>query len=248
MPPEIRRAFLIVAGVAALIMIVWAARFEPFPPAEFSYQSGTDPKTLDPHRATGVPESKIIFNVFAGLLQALPDGEPDPETGVQPMSAQPSIAKSYSVSEDGKTYTFQLRDDAVWSDGVPITSQDFRWTWTRMLHPETLCQYAFQLYPLPHAKAYNLGIVHVGDRVEVEQWDRPDDREDGDADIQNFPRGTMVYGNLAEIRKPPEPSYRATMSDEDREKAKATWKEDWVYVVDVCRVDEDGIRSCVDFK
>lgn len=240
MPPEVRRAFLILAGIVAVAMVVWAARFQPLPPADFSFQNGTDPKTLDPHRATGQPESRIIFNIFAGLLQALPDGPPDPETGVQPMSAQPSIAKSFTVSEDGKTYTFDLRDDAVWSDGVPITSEDFRWTWTRMLHPETLCQYSFQLYQLPHAEAYNSGAVNVGDRVEAELWDRPDDVPGGDSSIQNFPRGTIRYGTLVEILKPDEPTYPESMSDDGREKAKAAWKEDWVYVINVCEIAEDG--------
>ncbi|KAA1260770.1 Oligopeptide-binding protein OppA precursor [Rubripirellula obstinata] len=240
MPPEVRRAFLMLAGIVAVAMVVWAARFQPLPPADFTFQNGTDPKTLDPHRATGQPESRIIFNVFAGLLQALPDGPPDAETGVQPMSAQPSIAKSFTVSEDGKTYTFDLRDDAVWSDGVPITSEDFRWSWTRMLHPETLCQYSFQLYQLPHAEAYNTGVVKVGDRVEAELWDRPDDVPGGDSSTQNFPRGTIRYGTLVEIRKPDEPTYPDTMSNDAREKAEAAWKEDWVYVIDVCDVAEDG--------
>lgn len=240
MPPEVRRAFLIFAGIVAVAMVVWASRFQPLPPADFSFQNGTDPKTLDPHRATGQPESRIIFNIFAGLLQSLPDGPPDVETGVQPMSAQPSIAKSFTVSDDGKTYTFNLRDDAVWSDGVPITSEDFRWTWTRMLHPETLCQYAFQLYPLPHAEAYNTGLVNIGDRVEAELWDRPDDVPGGDSSVQNFPRGTIRYGTLVNIIKPDEPKYRETMSDDAIEKAKAAWKENWVYVIDVCDVAEDG--------
>ena len=233
MSPEVRRAFLIFAGVIAVMMVVWAARFEPLPPADFSFQNGTDPKTLDPHRATGQPESRIIFNVFAGLLQALPEGDPDPDTGVQPMSAQPSIAKHFDVSEDGKTYTFQLRDDAVWSDGVPITSADFRWSWTRMLHPETLCQYAFQLYQLPFAEAYNTGSVEIGDRVEVEQWDRLGETQASDPSIQNFPRGTVRYGTLVEIIRP---NAKQNKDEQDKEKE----KESWVYVMDVCRVDDNG--------
>lgn len=240
MPPEVRRAFLVLAGVVAVAMVIWAALFQPLPPAELSFQNGTDPKTLDPHRATGQPESRIIFNTFTGLLQALPNGPPDPETGVQPMSAQPSIAKSYEVSDDGRTYTFKLRQDAVWSDGVSITSDDFRWSWTRMLHPETLCQYAFQLYSLPHAEAYNLGIVAVGDRVEVELWDRPADVAGGDSSVQNFPRGTLKYGTLTDILKPELPDAPDSMSAEEKEKREAIWKEDWVYVVDVCEVSEDG--------
>ena len=240
MAPEIRRFCLFVAGIVAVGMLVWAARFEPLPPAEFSFQNGVDPKTLDPHRATGVPEGRIIMSVFGGLLQSLPDGEPDLETGIQPMSAQPSIAESYTVSEDGKTYTFKLRQDVVWSDGVPITSDDFAWSWTRMLHPETLCQYSFQLYGVHHAEAFNTGAVEVGDRVEVELWDRPDDVEDGDSSIQNFPRGTIVYGTIKEVLQPPQPEVTSELDEDERSRRIALWKENWVFIVDLCRVDPSG--------
>src|SRR6056297_3116290 len=103
MPLELRRAFVVVALVVVAIAVVWATRFDTMPPADFSLQNGTDPKTLDPHRATGSPESRILFNTFSGLLQMLPDGEPDPETGLQPMSAQPAVAKSYEVADDKLT-------------------------------------------------------------------------------------------------------------------------------------------------
>lgn len=245
MPVEIRRTFLILAGVIALVMVVWAARFEPMPPADFSFQNATDPKTLDPHRATGQPESRIIFNVFAGLLQALPDGPPDPETGVQPVSAQPSLAESFQVSEDGKTYTFQLRKDALWSDGVPITSADLKWSWIRMLHPETLCQYSFQLYALPFAEAYNLATIEVGDRVEVELFDRPGEIETGDIEssapnIQNFPRGTIRYGILKEIVKPDELSFDESIDADSKERAISEWEQKWVYVIKQCKELDDG--------
>ena len=156
------------------------------------------------------------------------------------MSAQPALAESYRVSEDGKTYTFQIRKDAMWSDGVPITSHDFKWSWTRMLHAETLCQYSALLFGLPHAEAFKTGEVKRGDRVEVEQWDRPDDVAGGDSSIQNFPRGTLVYGTLKEILKPPKPDLNK-LSDDQKAKKLARWKEDWVFLVEECRVDESGL-------
>lgn len=251
MPPELRRAFVILALVVAGIAVVWATQFDSMPPADFSIQNGTDPKTLDPHRATGQPESRILFGIFSGLLQMLPTGEPDPITGLQPMSPQPAIAESYDVAEDKRTYTFHLRPDAVWSDGVPITSADFVWSWTRMLHPATACEYNFQLFSVPYAKEFNSGIVNVGDRCEVELFDRPNPDGTTEADtgvpsFQNFPRGTMLYGTLKEIRKPPVPEFAEDVKEGDREEAMLDWQETWIYVLDIVpesttgKIDWDG--------
>ena len=165
MPPEVRRAFLLVAAAVAVLAVGWASYFESTPPAEFSMQNSSDPKTLDPHRATGNIESRLIFALFNGLLQMLPEGDPDPETGLQPMTAQPAMAESYEVSDDGKTYTFHLRDGIFWTDGAPVTSHDFAWSWQRMLHPATACEYTFQLYGVPFAEQYSSGEVAVGTKL-----------------------------------------------------------------------------------
>lgn len=245
MPLELRRAFVILALAVVFVAVIWATRFDSMPPADFSLQNGTDPKTLDPHRATGQPESRILFNTFSGLLQMLPDGEPDPETGLQPMSAQPAVAKTYEVADDKLTYTFHLRDDAVWSDGKPITSHDFVWSWTRMLHPGTACEYNFQLFSVPNAQAYADGVVEVGDKVEVELWDRPfpdgrTEAEVGEDNIQNFPRGTMLYGTLTNIRKPPEPEFADDVDEDEKSEVLGDWQSSWVYIVDIASVNDQG--------
>lgn len=245
---------LLVMGIA----VVWATQFDAMPPAEFSVQNGTDPKTLDPHRATGQPESRILFGIFSGLLQMLPEGEPDPETGLQPMTPQPDLAESYEVAEDKRTYTFHLRPDAVWSDGVPITSADFIWSWTRMLHPATACEYNFQLFSVPYAKEFNSGVVEVGDRCEVELFDRPNrdgttEADTGVLNFQSFPRGTMLYGTLKEIRKSPEPTFEDGVDEKAREQVILDWQETWVYVLDIAhesesgQVDWDGVTTTQSF-
>ncbi|TWT74996.1 peptide ABC transporter substrate-binding protein [Allorhodopirellula solitaria] len=249
MPPELRRIFVISALLVMGIAVLWATQFDSMPPADFSIQNGTDPKTLDPHRATGQPESRILFGIFSGLLQMLPDGEPDPVTGLQPMSPQPAVAESWEVSDDKKTYTFHLRPDAVWSDGVPITSADFMWSWTRMLHPATACEYNFQLFSVPYAQEFNSGLVEIGDRCEVELFDRPNpdgttEADTGQASFQAFPRGTMLYGTLKEIRKPPEPTFDdeagKQLDEKEREQAILNWQETWVYVLDILNQAEPG--------
>lgn len=240
MPPEIRRFFVILTGAALFAMLVWAARFEPLPPADFSFQSGTDPQTLDPHRATGRPENLILQNLFRGLLQPLPVGAPDSETGLQPLLPQPAIAESYETSADGKMYTFQLRRDATWSDGVPITAHDVLWSWTRMLHPATACQYTFQLFSLPYAKQFSLSEVNVGDRVEVELWDRPGESEGREPNVQHFPRGTVLHGTLREVLQTPRPTPADGQSEQTNDAVIAKWEDDRVFVVDIATVDENG--------
>ena len=239
MPPEVRRAFLIVAGLLVVIAVAWASFFDSVKPAEFSLQNGSDPKTLDPARATGNIESRLIFALFEGLLRMMPEGEPDPETGLQPMTPQPAIAESYEVTDNGKTYTFHLRDDAIWSNGDPITSHDFAWSWQRMLHPETACEYTFQLFSVPFAEKYAKAIVEEGDRVEVEMWDRPLDTET-ESSQQNFPRGTMLYGTLRKIIKPNEPVFADDTPDDVRDDAMLDWQSSWVYEIDIAKEGTDG--------
>jgi len=237
LPSEIRRAFLIVAALVVLAAVAWASIFESIEPAQFSLQSGTDPKTLDPARATGNIEGRILYELFEGLLQMLPEGEPDPETGLQPMVPKPAMATSFELSEDKRRYTFHLREDARWTDGTPVTSHDFAWSWQRFLHPATACEYTFHLFGIPHAQAYTQSSVETGDRVEVELWDRPGESPGSKANFQHFPRGTMRYGTLRELRKPPEPTAAAKQADKD---AELNWRDAWVYVVDVAIENTDG--------
>jgi oligopeptide transport system substrate-binding protein len=178
---------------------VWASFFESLPPADFAIQNGTDVKTLDPARATGNVEGRLLNALFEGLLRMMPAGPPDPETGVQPMSPQPAMAESFDVSDDGTTYTFHLREGVTWTNGDRVTAEDFAWSWQRMLHPETACEYVLHLYHLPYAEQYNSGVVAVGDKVEVELWDRPGETPEGESNGQPFPRGTVRYGVLEEI-------------------------------------------------
>ncbi len=241
MPPEIRRAFLVISALTVVVAIAWASRFDTLPPAEFSLQAGSDPKTLDPARATGNIEGQLLNELFAGLLQMLPDGDPDPETGLQPLSAQPAMAERFEVSPDNKRYVFHLRDGIRWTDGSPVTSRDFAWSWQRMLHPATACEYTYHLYGVPFAQQYNEGRVEIGDLVEVELWDRPGETADGPPVVQPFPRGTIRYGRLREIRRPPAPNLGTDAKDEKKNAdALLAWEDRSVYVVDVASRLADG--------
>src|SRR5258707_13161024 len=69
----------------------------------------------------------------------------------------PGAAESWTVSDDGKVYTFKLRKDAVWSDGSPVTADDFVYSFHRLEDPATAAEYASMLYPVKGAEDANTG-------------------------------------------------------------------------------------------
>lgn len=69
----------------------------------------------------------------------------------------PVLAESWETSEDGKTYTFKLRENAAWSDGSPVTAEDFVYSFRRLEDPATGAEYASMLYPIANAEEVNSG-------------------------------------------------------------------------------------------
>ncbi|MCD4542072.1 peptide ABC transporter substrate-binding protein, partial [Klebsiella pneumoniae subsp. pneumoniae] len=69
----------------------------------------------------------------------------------------PGVAKEFQKSEDGKKYTFKLREDAKWSNGDPVTAKDFVYAWQRLLDKNTAAEYAFIAYYIKNAEAINKG-------------------------------------------------------------------------------------------
>jgi oligopeptide transport system substrate-binding protein len=121
-----------------------------------------EPATLDPHHVAGVWENRIIGDLFLGLTTEGPDG-----------SVVPGAAESWTVSDDGTVYTFKLRDH-TWSDGTPVTADDFVFALRRILMPETAAKYASLLYPIKNAEELNsakmegmenLGVRAVDDKT-----------------------------------------------------------------------------------
>jgi oligopeptide transport system substrate-binding protein len=114
----------------------------------FRISNGAEPESLDPALIQGVPEHRIFEALFEGLVAN------DPETAL----AVPGVAESWEANEDGTQYTFKLREDAVWSDGVPITANDVVYSWLRLLDPMTAGPYAwFPCMFLEGATEFNAG-------------------------------------------------------------------------------------------
>lgn len=95
--------------------------------------NGSEVQSLDPHKIEGVPESNINRDLFEGLLISDVDGKPSP-----------GVAEKWE-NKDFKLWTFHLRKDAKWSDGTPVTAQDFVYSWQRLANPNTASPYASYL-------------------------------------------------------------------------------------------------------
>ena len=121
-----------------------------------------EPESLDPHKVAGTWENRIVGEMFLGLTTE--DAE---------ANAVPGAAESWTISDDGKTYTFTIREHN-WSDGTPVTAGDFAYAFARILDPANAAKYAWLLYPIAGAQAFNggetsdpasIGVKAIDDRT-----------------------------------------------------------------------------------
>ena len=119
--------------------------------------NASEPQTLDPHIHTGVPENHISMALFEGLVSG------DPAT----LAPIPGMAERWEVSDDGLRYRFYIRENAMWSDGVPITAEDYVWSWERSLSPKMGNEYAYMLFILKNGEAFGTGKIDDFSQVGV---------------------------------------------------------------------------------
>jgi oligopeptide transport system substrate-binding protein len=114
--------------------------------------------SLDSALATDAVSLNVLNNIMEGLYRLDKDNKPTP-----------GMAESYEVSEDGKVYTFKLRD-AKWSNGDPVTAHDFVYAWRKVLDPNTAAEYAYIMYDIKNAEEVNTGKLPV-DQLGVKALD-----------------------------------------------------------------------------
>ncbi len=114
-----------------------------------------DPTTLDPARSQGVFDGRVCSMIFSGLLQVAEVSEVD-EAGaiVRGVTIQPDLAEWYRASEDQMTFMFLLRNDIHFANGEPITAHDVKWSFERVLDPETRSGTTWVLERILGAKGY----------------------------------------------------------------------------------------------
>ena len=157
--------FLPLAG-ALLLALPGCARRET--PVEAGIRTQTllvgnaaEPADLDPQAINAFTDSNIVYTLFEALTKL------DAKTS----RAVPAAADRWAVSPDGLIYTFHIRPNARWSNGDPLTSDDFAYSFHRILTPAFAASYSYMLWPIKNAEAFNSGKIADFSKVGV---DAPD--------------------------------------------------------------------------
>lgn len=121
---------------------------------------GCEPPSLDWAKATDAASFDVVSNIMVGLTSYTKD-----------LSNTGACAESWDISDSGKHYIFHLRPNLFWSDGKPLTAYDFEYAWQRLLDPHTAAPYAFFLYDIENAAAYNQGKINDKNKLGIKALD-----------------------------------------------------------------------------
>ncbi len=124
------------------------------------YNIHTEPPSLDWSIATDHSSIMVVDNIMEGLTRFDEDLNPIP-----------GLAESWEVSEEGKRYVFHLRRNARWTDGRPVTADDFVYAWQRLLDPATAGEYAYFIFMVENAEAINSGEIKDPSRLGIKALD-----------------------------------------------------------------------------
>jgi oligopeptide transport system substrate-binding protein len=138
-------ALALAGGYAALRPVPHATRLLHVTPGLFRRGNGAEPDTLDPSLVAATWEDAIVGDLMMGLMTEDAAGK-----------AIPGMAERWETSADGLTWTFHLRP-ALWSDGTPLTAEDFVFAWRRLVDPKTASSYGYFLDVVRNAAAINGG-------------------------------------------------------------------------------------------
>ncbi len=167
------------AAWLALAVLGSALRAEP---VILHRGSAAEPPSIDPSLGAASLASPIIGDMFVGLLARGADSKPTA-----------ACAESWTISEDGRTYTFKLREDLLWSDGRPITAADFVYSYQRLMNPATASRIVGVFFPVKNGREVffkqqppeALGIRALDDRTLVIEL------------VERTPYFLQLLGNLA---------------------------------------------------
>lgn len=151
--PAARRRLFFLSGTVVLVAAAFGlGRGASLPRADCAFVNGFEPATLDPAAITAVPEGRIVRALFEGLVVR------DPKT----LEPEPGMAESWTTSPDGLAWTFAIREGARWTNGDPVTAEDFARSFERLLDPRTAAPYASHLYAVRGAKDFATDVDERG--------------------------------------------------------------------------------------
>ncbi|MEM7645139.1 MAG: ABC transporter substrate-binding protein, partial [Pseudomonadota bacterium] len=156
----------------------------------FSYAIPAQFPSLDPQLIQGVIASQIANQIYEPLVRQAPDGSP-----------APGVAARW-ISEADRVWTFELRDDARWSNGDPVTAEDFAHAWRRAADPATGSPYAWyvELAAIENAAAVIAGDAPT-DALGVEVLDAHTLRVTLDRPVAHLP-GMLSYATFMPVHRP----------------------------------------------
>lgn len=120
--------FLLLLILLGLVLSLDESR----PPADLVIASENEVFTLDPQRMSYLADMRLAYALYEGLLR----------WDTSDFTLEPAAAEDWSVDPDGRRLVFNLRRNAAWSDGSPVTAHDFAWSWMRLLLPDTAADYS----------------------------------------------------------------------------------------------------------
>ncbi len=138
-----------VKRIVAIILVMFSLPLligvgDPMPKADFVFVESAEYNSRDPQRMTYLADIRLAGRLFETLVDLNFDN----------MSRNPGAAERWEVSEDGRTYTFYIREDAYWSNGDPLTAHDYIYAWRRAIIPDTAAGYAFFLFAIDGAQDF----------------------------------------------------------------------------------------------
>ena len=144
--------------IAAIVVACFGASLAQ---AETVFRIGNvgEPGSLDPQQISSTYENRVVGDMFLGLTTEAADG-----------SMVPGAAESWTIDDDGRVYTFKLRDHK-WSDGQTVTADDFVFAFRRVLEPSFAGIYASLLYPVQNAEKLNTGVLQGMEKLGVRALD-----------------------------------------------------------------------------
>jgi len=116
---------------------------------------GPEPDTIDPNLNSAADAGMMIEHAFGGLTKLESDA----------ITYGPGDAESWEISEDGLTYTFHLRDGLKWSDGSPLTANDYVYSWNRLVNPDTAADYSYLCDIIEGYDEAKLNVVATDDKT-----------------------------------------------------------------------------------
>ncbi|MBQ8074879.1 MAG: peptide ABC transporter substrate-binding protein [Oscillospiraceae bacterium] len=157
----------ILALVIALCMVFSLCAISASADDEFIVNAciASEPETIDPAIISSVDGSSYVQHMFENLMKyQIVDENPADDPNMKLTEVVLGQAESYEVSEDLTVYTFKLRDDIFWSDGQPVTANDFVYAWQRVVDPATASDYGYFLDNI----VVNAAAIQAGEKDKSE--------------------------------------------------------------------------------